>query len=144
MISESSHFRVLFPSEPTLIPGDEVVSMLEGYKHIAGKTKWSVECGEFGETRIDDERLLREAYRGSAEAVAKNRGQLLKQSDVILNGILGTEFIIEGRDTVTYMRAFLAGRRMYTLTVVSEKVTNADSTIPLDVQQFFESFTFWG
>jgi hypothetical protein len=143
VISDKCRFRVLFPSEPTLKPSDEVVPLLEGYKLIKDETQWAAQYVEFDEAKTDDEQLLREAYRGSAEGMAKNRGRLLKQSDVILNGRLGTEFIIEERDTATYMRAFLIGQRMYTLTVVRKMAAPGSSTFPQDVQQFFDSFTFW-
>ncbi len=117
--------------------------LLEGYKLTQDETDWAAQYVEFDEEKTDDEQLLREAYRGSAEAMGKNRGRLLKQSDVILNGRLGTEFIIEERNAATYMRVFLIGQHMYTLTVVRKKVAPGSSTFPQDVQQFFDSFTFW-
>lgn len=143
VISDKCRFRVLFPSEPALKPSDEVVPLLEGYKLTQDETDWAAQYVEFDEEKTDDEQLLREAYRGSAEAMGKNRGRLLKQSDVILNGRLGTEFIIEERNAATYMRVFLIGQHMYTLTVVRKKVAPGSSTFPQDVQQFFDSFTFW-
>lgn len=141
VISEKNRLRVMFPSEPAIISG-EVIS-IEGYRLTEGKTKWEAEFSEFDGAGINDERRLREAYRGSAEATANNRGKLLKQTDVILNGRLGTEFIFEDRDAITYTRAFLVGRRMYMLSVTRNKTANGDSMIPQDVQQFFDSFTFW-
>ncbi len=144
VVSDKSRFRVLFPGEPVARPDGEGAVYLEGYKLIEDETKWAAEYSEFNETKTDDEQKLREAYRGSAEAIANSRGKLLKQSDAVLNGRLGTEIIIENQDgTTTYMRAFLIGRRMYTLAAIRKKIANGDSTVPKDVQQFFDSFTFW-
>ena len=41
------------------------------------------------------------------------------------------------------MRAFLFGRRMYTLAVDRKTTATGDATVPVDVKQFYESFTYW-
>jgi hypothetical protein len=91
----------------------------------------------------NDETGIREAYHKSAEDIARKGSKLLRQQDVVLNGRLGTEFVFEGRGGVSFIRAFLIEQRMYTLEVDSKNVVDEDSTLTKDVQQFFNSFTFW-
>ncbi|HEV7860392.1 MAG TPA: hypothetical protein VGO91_17375 [Pyrinomonadaceae bacterium] len=139
MVLDKGRFRVLFPREPET----EDNPAMHGYKLKSAETNWFAYYNDFEEPRTNDETKLRDAYHKSVEALTKKGSKLLKQVDVRLNGRLGSEFVLEGPGTVSYMRAFMIGRRLYTLVVDSKRAVNGDATIPQDVQQFFDSFTFW-
>ena len=139
-ISDEGRFRILFPGQPR---ADAEVRSMKGFKFFAAEANWFAYYTDFDQPRASDDAHLRSAYNDSVEDITKNGKQLLSQKDVFLNGRLGSEFIIEAPGTVSYMRAYLFGRRMYTLAVDRKRVANGDATIPNDVQQFFESFTYW-
>jgi hypothetical protein len=140
-ISEEGRFRVLFPG--IFKGGNERNTDMKGFKCFQAETNWFAYYNDFDQPRASDDAHLRVAYRGSVEALTKAGSRLLSQKDVSLNGRLGTEFVLESAGRVSYMRAFLFLRRMYTLAVDRTRVTNGDPTIPEDVQQFFDSFTYW-
>ncbi len=94
-------------------------------------------------TTVTDDVQRRNKYRESVKAIAHDGARVLRQNDIYLNGKLGTEFVLKGRGTMSYMRGFLVGNRMWVLSVDAFKTTNRGSTTPKDVQWFFDSFTFW-
>jgi len=139
-VSDDGRFRILFPGKPTV--GGDVVS-LKGFKLVEPERKWVAYYTDFEQPMPNDEAYLRNAYHRSVEAITKDGKRLLAQRDVLLNTRLGSEFVIDGPNLVSYMRAFVAGRRMYTLSVDQKKADGAGTVIPADVQQFFDSFTYW-
>ena len=142
LVSDKGHFRILFPADPTVVDGDPVG--LQGYKLISGEKNWFSYRYDYAEPKSDDEAQLRTAYRQSVEAITKRPGtKLLSQSDVKLNGWLGSEFVIESPSAISYMRAFQVHSRLFTLSVDVKKHGEVNPAIPQDVQQFFDSFTFW-
>jgi hypothetical protein len=144
VISDQGRFRILFPREPEIINIGNRPGAMYGYRLIDGETNWFAQYQDLGGEVPGGEKQLRNAYQKSVEAVIKKRGaKLLRQSDAVLNGRLGTEFITEVQGSVTYTRAFQIHSRLYTVEVDSKRAVNRDSTLPRDVQQFFDSFTFW-
>lgn len=143
VVWDKGRFRVLFPREPRLKGENAAAAMLKGYELIETEASWFVLYKDYDEPRTDDPTELRAAYNKSVEALAKSGATLHRQDDVFLNGRLGTEFVLEGRGAVSYMRAFTIGRRMYMLGVDDKKGFNGSSKLPKDVEQFMNSFTFW-
>ena len=143
VISDQGRYRILFPREPKIINIGNGPGARYGYQLIEGETNWFAQYQDFDQARTDDEKKLRDAYHKSAEALTKKGAKLLRQSDVILNGRLGTEFVLEGQGNVSFIRSFQIYRRLYILEVDSKRAVNGDPTLPRDVQQFFDSFTFW-
>lgn len=141
ILSEEGRFRILFPGQPKSSDGG---FGMKGFQFSESGSNWFAYYNDFDELKSNDEKALRNAYQGSVEAITRKAGtRLLKQEDVFLNGRLGTEFVVEGAELTSYMRAFLFGRRMYTLAVERKRVANGDSNVPIEVKQFFESFTYW-
>ena len=138
--SDEWRFRVLFPG-PGILEQDR--GPMKGFRFVGPDANWFVYASDFDLPRSSDDQDLRPAYRGSAEALTKNGSQLLNQSDVFLHGRLGTQIVLQGSGTISYMRAFLFERTMYTLAVDRKRTANGDATIPSDVQKFFDSFTYW-
>ena len=141
-LSEKGRFRILFPGQPE--DSSEAGTVMKGFKFTEPAANWFAYYNDFDELKSNDEQDLRGAYQGSVEAITRKAGtRLLKQEDVFLNGRLGTEFVIERAGSISYMRAFLFGRRMYTLAVDRKTAATGDSAVPVEVKQFFESFTYW-
>lgn len=139
-VSERGRFRILFPGTPRV--SDDVVTMT-GFKFTARPgANWFAYFSDLDIT-VTDHALLREKYRVGANASSHDGTKLLRQSDVYLNGKLGSELVLKGRGTMSYMRTFLVGSRIWVLSVDSFRNTNRGSTPPRDVQRFFDSFTFW-
>ncbi len=139
-VSEQGRFRVLFPGTPNV--SDEVVTM-PGFKFTSRPgANWFAYFSDLSAT-VTDHVQLRNKYRESVKAITQDGSRLLRQTDIYLNGKLGTEFVLKGRGRISYMRGFLVGSRMWLLSVDFSKSTNRGSTIPRDVQVFFDSFTFW-
>lgn len=115
---------------------------MRGFNLIQGEMNWFAYFNDYSNP-IYDETKLREAYQGSVERITRKGVKLLKQNDVFVNKKLGTEFILEGHGAISYMRAFLIGSRMYTLAVDNRQKTQPIDKIPDNVEQFFDSFTFW-
>jgi hypothetical protein len=141
-ISEEGRFRILFPNNPH---AREEGSSLKGFSLVEPYTNWFAYFQDFAEPRKTDDDALRKAYLGSIESIVKNnQAQLLSQKDVRSNGRLGTECVIVNKASlVSYIRAFLYLRRMYTLEVDRKGEVVTDVTVPKDVQQFFDSFAYW-
>jgi hypothetical protein len=116
---------------------------MKGFKFFQPETNWFAYYSDFDQPMPLDEAYLRNAYHGSVEAIAKNGKRLLAQRDVFLNKRLGTEFVIARPSLVSYMRSFIFGSRAYTLAVDRKTDVGSDATFPSDVQQFFDSFTYW-
>lgn len=118
--------------------------MMHGYQMFGDVTNWFAFYTDYETPRPSDEKHLREAYQGSVQTMTQKKGtKLLAQSDVFLHGRLGSQFIIEGLGITSYMRAFAFGRRLYTLAVDRRIEGTAIPRLPKDVQQFFDSFTYW-
>ena len=142
IISDEGRFRILFPNEPAIYGKGNSGTDLRGFNLIQGEMNWFAYFNDYSNP-IYDETKLREAYQGSVERITRKGVKLLKQNDVFVNKKLGTEFILEGHDAISYMRAFLIGSRMYTLAVDNRQKTQPIDKIPDNVEQFFDSFTFW-
>ncbi len=141
VISEKGRFRIIFPSEPQAKTDESEPT--QGYYLVVPGAKWYALYNDFNETRTDDEAQLRDAYQKSVQDVTKGGAKLLRQDDVYVNGRLGSEFVLEKEGVVSFMRAFVVGRRMYTLAVDSKNATSGNHNLPTDVKQFFDSFTYW-
>lgn len=143
-VSNEGRLRILFPAEPTIVEDGDEVAGLRGFKLITPEKKWVLYFMDFKDRTAGDDTQLREAYRQGIESIVKRAGtKMLRQDDVRLNGRLGSEFVIESSGAVSYMRAFQIQRRLYTLSVDVKKTGGMNPTLPPDVQQFFDSFTFW-
>ncbi|HYG79780.1 MAG TPA: hypothetical protein VD861_05295 [Pyrinomonadaceae bacterium] len=143
VISDRGRFRVLFPREPTVVDSSGGPAGLHGFSLSEGGIQWKAVYNDFPDPTTDDPEQLRRAYRESAQVMAGRGGKLLRQEEVTLNGKLGTEMVIEGGGKLRFTRAFIVARRMYILEVVYKREAGGDSTLPKDVGQFFDSFTFW-
>ena len=139
-VSDECHFRVLFPGQPKI---DDDVASIKGFKLTDSSGKWSASCADLGRTVPNEEAALRQLYQQSMAAMTRNKTYLLADSDVFLNGRLGTEFRIRGLSQTSYTRAFVFGRRLYTLSVTRKKAAQVNAENPPDVQQFFDSFAYW-
>lgn len=139
-VSDECHFRVLFPGQPKI---DDDVASIKGFKLANSSGKWTASCADLGRTVPNEEAALRQLYQQSMAAMTRNKTYLLADSDVLLNGRLGTEFRIRGLSQTSYTRAFVFGRRLYTLSVTRKKAAQVSDENPPDVQQFFDSFAYW-
>jgi len=140
VISDEGRFRITFPGG-TIAPDRDVISM-HGFKLVRETSNWSAMYSDLSRS-LDTDAQIRDAYHRSMLTVVKNGAKLISQRDVVLNGRLGDEVIILGLQTKTFMRAFLVGKRLYSLSVDIKDGRDERNEIPKDVQQFFDSFTFW-
>ena len=140
VISDGCKFRVLFPGPPKI--DDDVIS-IRGLRFSNSAGKWSASCSDLGRTVANDDAILRELYQKSMDSMTHNKTYLLASSDVFLNQRLGVEFTIRGLSQVSYTRAFVSGRRLYTVSVARKNSAKTADDIPRDVQQFFDSFAYW-
>jgi hypothetical protein len=140
-VSEKGRFRITFPAKP--IEEDENYGPrgMYGFSLREGNAKWSAHCIDFPNPTTDEDKL-REAYSSIVEALLANGSRLVRKDEIRLNGKLGIEFVIEKRGEVSFLRAFLVGRRLYTLGI-RRKAKLKDSATPAEVQKFFDSFDFW-
>ena len=60
-----------------------------------------------------------------------------------LNGRLGVEYVLLGREAKIYMRGFLIGRRFYSVAFEDRRDLSEAAAVPAVVRNFFDSFTFW-
>jgi hypothetical protein len=142
--SSLGRFRILFPGEPTLVENGDDVAGLQGFKLLTPEKNWFAYRYNYTESKSVDGSQLRAAYRQSVEAITRRPGtKLLSQNDVMLNGWLGTELVIESQNAVSYMRAFQTQHCIFTLSVDVKKTGEVKSVVPQDVQHFFDSFTYW-
>lgn len=139
-VSREGRFRILFPGEPQLY--DDVMSM-GGFKFIEPESHWFAYYRDFDQLKSNNEYDLRIAYRNSVESITRSGKRLVSQEDVLLNGRLGTDFVIEAPGRRSYLRAFLFDGRMYTLAVDRKEVGTGNASTPIAVQQFFDSFAYW-
>jgi hypothetical protein len=144
VMSGQGRCRILFPGEPTIVENGDDVAGLQGFKLITPEKHWVSYWIDFKDRTAGDDTQLRNAYRQSVESITKRSGaKVLSQTDVRLNGRLGSEFIIDSARAVSYMRAFQIRQRLYTLSVDVQKTGEVSSAVPQDVREFFDSFTFW-
>ncbi|MDT5121215.1 MAG: hypothetical protein QOC96_697 [Acidobacteriota bacterium] len=141
VISETGRFRILFPNEPEI--RNSGTPNMQGYKLMSGDRGWFAYYADLNKSKVSDEAGIREAYHKSVEDMARKGGTLLRQNDISLNGRLGIEVVFQGRGATSFIRSFLIGQRMYVVEVDSKDVIDKDTSLPTDVQQFFDSFTFW-
>lgn len=140
-ISDDGRFRILFPG-PHQVDNDVVTAV--GLKVIEPNTSWTVFYSDLGRLVPTNEAAFRKAYRVGLSGLTGEGRTLLSQRDVYLNGRLGTEFVIEGAGLTSYMRAFVVGRRLYTLAAHRKEVDASNrGNIPTDVRRFFDSFAYW-
>ena len=116
---------------------------MKGFKLTNAAGKWAVFCSDLGKNAPDDESGMRSLYQRSMDSMTHNKTYLLVSEDVFLNGRLGVEFRIRGLSQTSYTRAYAFGPRLYTLSVTRKKTANEEPDTPPDVQQFFDSFTYW-
>ena len=139
-VSEESRFRILFPGAPK--PNNDV-STMKGFKFEDASGHWAAWCSDLGVTAPNDNSLLRDQYQRAIAAMTHGNNRLFVSGDVFLNGRLGAEVIIQRSSRVDYIRTFAFGRRLYTLTVTRKRTNGVGSDVPQDVQEFFDSFTYW-
>lgn len=139
-VSNECNFRILFPGKPKI--DDDVVSM-RGFKVTTSSGNWSASCADLGRSIPNDEAALRQLYQQSMDEMTRNKTYVIASGDVFLNGRLGAEFRIRGLSRTSYTRAFVVGRRLYTISVSQKKAPQSGSENPSDVQQFFDSFAYW-
>ncbi len=139
-LSEENNFRVLFPGAPQI---DDEVASVKGFKLSNSAGKWTASCAHLGQPVGNDEASLRKLYQQSMDAMTHGKTYLLASGDVFLNGRLGVEFRIRGLSRISYTRAFVFGRRLYTISVTRKDPARAPHENPTDVQQFFDSFIYW-
>lgn len=140
VISDEGRFRVVFPAE-SVVPEDDVISV-RGYKLVIGEVKWSAVYSDL-DYSLDSVSRIRETYHRGMEAMLKNGTKLVRQRDVIMNGRLGNEVILQNQKSRTFMMTFLIASRLYVVSVDIKDSRIEENDIPQDVQRFFDSFTFW-
>ncbi len=140
-VSDKGRFRVLFPGDATATINAS--HTMPGFQLLGGDRNWFAYYVDYPNPATNDSQV-REDYRQSIEAIARNKGNAVKrQGDVSLNGKLGFDAVIEGHGAKSFMRGFLVGHRFYSLEVDVRGNTDAGVETPEDVRQFFDSFTFW-
>lgn len=140
-ISDEGRFRILFPAAPQF---DNEIVAARGLTVIEPNTSWSVHYSDIGRVLKANEPSFRKAYRDGLVGMVGPGKILVSQRDIYLHGKLGTEFVIGRPGVTSYMRAFLIGRRLYTLAAHRKAVDLAPGgDIPRDIRQFFDSFTCW-
>ena len=139
-VSEQYRFRILFPGAPQ---HDNDVASMKGFKVTNASGHWAAWCSDLGREAPNEESILRSAYQRTIETMTSHRTSLFVSGDVFLNGRLGAELIIDEGGRTSYVRAFIFGRKLYTLSVTRKKGSPGGNTLPSDVRQFFDSFTYW-
>ena len=139
-VSEKYRFRVLFPGEPQT---DGDVASMKGFKVKDASGQWAAWCSDLGRTVPNESSALRSAYQQAIGAMTHDRNSLFISGDVFLYGRLGTEMVIHTSGRISYIRAFIFGRRLYTLSVTRKRTDQGRDAIPPDVRQFFDSFAYW-
>jgi hypothetical protein len=141
VVSDQGRFRVIFPGEPK--DGDQGagVTSMHGLKMTDNNGHWFVLYVDL-DGGPKDEAEARQSYRRSVEELVRKGSKVVSQRDVTINGVLGVELILRNQFNTSFMRAFVVNHRVYTLDV-DWKDPVALNSVPGDVQQFFESFTFW-
>jgi len=141
VVSDQGRFRAIFPRAPEI--GDQGTgdSAMRGLKVIDARVHWFVLYADL-DRLIIDEFQIRERYQQSLKGLVNRGARVVKQTDVTLNGRLGLELILQDKSRVSFMRVFVVDRRVYTLDV-DQKRSDLPEKIPADVQEFFDSFTFW-
>lgn len=138
-LSEQCRFRVLFPGAPRT----GVVASSKGFKLRNGSDQWAARCGDLDVSAPNETSLLRQKYQEVIAAMTRGDNRLFASGDVMLNGRLGAEVIIQRSSRIDYVRTFAYGRRVYTLTVTRKRTNPVRDGVPPDVQTFFDSFTYW-
>lgn len=141
VVSDHGRFRAIFPREPDIGNQGTGNSAMRGLKVIDAKVHWFVLYADF-DRLIIGESQIREHYQQSLEALVNRGTRVVKHTDVNLNGRLGLELILQDKSKVGFMRVFVVDRRVYTLDV-DQMRSDLPEKIPADVQEFFDSFTFW-
>jgi hypothetical protein len=141
IVSEKGRFRVTFPAKPTEEDENYGPAGMYGFSLREGDTKWSAHYIDLPNPTTDEDKL-REAYNSSVEAIVASGSRLVRKGEIRLNGKLGIEFVTEKSGEVSFSRAFLVGRRLYTLGV-RIKARLKDGIVPTEVKKFFDSFDFW-
>ena len=140
-ISDAGRFRILFPG-PAQVDNNVVDAV--GLRVIEPNTSWNVFYSDLDRIVPTNDAAFRKAYRAGLNGLTAEGRTLLSQRDVYLNGRLGTEFVIESAGRMSYMRAFVVGRRLYTLAAHRKEVDVSNrASIPNDVRRFFDSFAYW-
>lgn len=138
-LSEQCRFRVLFPGAPRT----GVVASSKGFELDSGSEEWAARCGDLREIAPNETALLRLRYQQMIATMTHGSNRLFVSGDVMLNGRLGAEVIVQRSSRINYVRLFAYGRRLYTLTVTRKRTKQLRDGIPEDVQKFFDSFTYW-
>jgi hypothetical protein len=144
-VSDTGRFRILFHGEPLV--ADEPVGA--GFEMKSNKVKWFALYYDYQFENNDNDATVRKKYNESVEALAKKGSKLLlAKRDLTLNGRPGVEFILLGPGgggewAKSYMRSFMVGSRLYTLAVDDYINVSEAVEVPAEVQNFFDSFTFW-
>jgi hypothetical protein len=138
-VSAEGKFRILFPAEPAV---DDDVASVKGWKLVGGDSRWSALHTDLDVPPEVSDAQMRQAMLDRVHKTWE-KGRFLSQKDVMLNGRAGSEFVITEADKLTYMRTFCLRNGLYMLSVVRTAKAGADAAIPGDVQQFFDSFTYW-
>ena len=146
-VSDTGRFRVLFHGEPVASKDPEGA---KGFEMKGFRVKSFALYYDYQLENNDDNATVWKKYNESVEALAKKGSILLAKRDLTLNGRPGVEFILLGPGgggggewAKSYMRSFMVGSRLYTLAVDDYINVSEAAEVPAEVQNFFDSFTFW-
>ena len=135
-----AQFEVRFPSEPIVQPP----SQANGNLHVAGVERKTVNslafiCQWTIEKQPKASRAAEAAYLMGQQigAVNSTKGRLVEGKDITLGDVNGREFTVAvGKDDVTRVRGYLAGKRMISLQVVGK---DTEAVRSIDAQKFLDS-----
>jgi hypothetical protein len=142
IVSDEGRFRIIFPQEPKIEEETDSKRTIQRYTTHTNGIIWYVYYTDFDHSTTD-ETILRDGYRKTIAASTQSGMRLLRQNEIILNGKIGVDFILEGNMGKKYERIFLINRRMYSVAVHIYKKVDNEEKLSAEIKQFFDSFTFW-
>jgi hypothetical protein len=138
-IPTDGRFRLLLPGLPEFV--DDVRSVYD-YRLKTDDTEWRVLYSDL-DVPMKDEAELRTTLDRAIGAMARPGTTIRSRTEIRINYQLGDDLILESPKGILFMRTIQAGVRTYIVSALRPPGKSRCSSVPADVQQFFDSFTFW-
>lgn len=138
-IPPEGRFRVLFPGPPKSV--DDVRSVND-YRIKLDDTEWRALYSDL-DLPMKDEAELRATLDRASNALVRPGTTIHSRTEIRINAQLGLDMILEVANGTLYLRAVQAGQRTYIVSALRTPSRITCTSYPVDVQKFFDSFTFW-
>lgn len=138
-IPAEGRLRILFPGRPKLV--DDVRSVHD-YRIKLDDTEWRALYSDL-DAPMKDEAELRTTLDRASNAMVRPGTTIRSRTEIRINAQLGLDMILEVPQGTLFLRAVQAGQRSYIVSALRAPGRNTCTSYPVDVQQFFDTFTFW-